>query len=147
MTALGLLVMTGVKLALLAIVGHSPPFLLYFGAVVVAAWFGGWVMGLLTTMVAGFLGVALFAPPSVQLATLGSDMLTRLVAFLGEGLLISLLADHAQLLPAVPDWRWGRRGDHTPWYPSMRLWRQRQAGDWAEVMGKVAAALAARVGV
>jgi tetratricopeptide (TPR) repeat protein len=49
------------------------------------------------------------------------------------------------LLPAVPDWRWGRRGERTPWYPTMRLWRQKQAGDWAEVVSQVAAALAARV--
>jgi Flp pilus assembly protein TadD len=48
------------------------------------------------------------------------------------------------LLPAVPDWRWGRRGDRTPWYPSMKLWRQRHAGDWAEVMARVAHGLATR---
>jgi Flp pilus assembly protein TadD len=50
------------------------------------------------------------------------------------------------LLPAVPDWRWGRRGERTPWYPSVRLFRQRQAGDWDDVMAKVAAALATRAG-
>jgi hypothetical protein len=45
------------------------------------------------------------------------------------------------LLPYVPDWRWGLEGDATPWYSTMRLWRQTRSGDWAEVMDRVAQAL------
>ena len=45
------------------------------------------------------------------------------------------------LLAKVPDWRWGLAGESTAWYPSLRLFRQRQAGDWAEPMGRVAAVL------
>ncbi|HEY2901442.1 MAG TPA: tetratricopeptide repeat-containing glycosyltransferase family protein [Polyangia bacterium] len=45
------------------------------------------------------------------------------------------------LLSHVPDWRWGRRGGETPWYPSLRLFRQRQAGDWAGVVADACAAL------
>lgn len=45
------------------------------------------------------------------------------------------------LLPFAPDWRWGLASDTTPWYPSMRLWRQDKPGDWAGVIGKVAKAL------
>lgn len=48
------------------------------------------------------------------------------------------------LLAQVPDWRWGLAGERSAWYPSMRLFRQRQAGDWAELMERVAAALPAR---
>jgi hypothetical protein len=33
-------------------------------------------------------------------------------------------------------------GETTPWYASARLFRQRRAGDWDEVMARVAAALA-----
>ena len=34
------------------------------------------------------------------------------------------------LLPYVPDWRWMLNRDDSPWYPTMRLFRQPKAGDW-----------------
>ncbi|WP_411872113.1 DUF6165 family protein [Vulcanococcus limneticus] len=45
------------------------------------------------------------------------------------------------LLKRVPDWRWGLEGDTTFWYPSMRLFRQKERGNWDEVMKRVAEAL------
>ena len=45
------------------------------------------------------------------------------------------------LLHKVPDWRWGLEGDTTFWYPSMRLFRQKERGNWSEVMERVADAL------
>lgn len=48
------------------------------------------------------------------------------------------------LLPEPADWRWGR-GETTPWYPTLRLFRQEQPGVWAPVIARVTAALAARV--
>ena len=45
------------------------------------------------------------------------------------------------LLKKVPEWRWGLEGDTTFWYPSMRLFRQDEQGDWNKVMERVAEAL------
>jgi tetratricopeptide (TPR) repeat protein len=46
-------------------------------------------------------------------------------------------------LTHVPDWRWGLHGDHTPWYATVRLFRQPRFGAWAPVFDQVAAELAA----
>jgi ADP-heptose:LPS heptosyltransferase len=40
-------------------------------------------------------------------------------------------------------WRWLHDRDDTPWYPSMRLFTQPRPGDWADVIGRVVAALSA----
>jgi tetratricopeptide (TPR) repeat protein len=37
-------------------------------------------------------------------------------------------------LHAASDWRWFRSGDSSPWYPTMRLFRQVRPGDWAPVV-------------
>ena len=41
------------------------------------------------------------------------------------------------------DWRWLRGRDDSPWYPTLRQFRQTAPGDWAGVVARVAAALAA----
>ncbi|NQW10639.1 MAG: hypothetical protein HQ481_12255 [Alphaproteobacteria bacterium] len=45
------------------------------------------------------------------------------------------------LLHVRPDWRWGLTGDTSPWFPSLRLYRQRDRGDWAPVLERVGADL------
>src|SRR5262249_43727700 len=40
-----------------------------------------------------------------------------------------------------PDWRWLTEREDSPWYPTLRLFRQRAAGDWAEVVARVCSAL------
>ena len=45
------------------------------------------------------------------------------------------------LLPCVPDWRWMTERSDSPWYPSLRLFRQSKRGDWAGVMARVVEAL------
>lgn len=49
------------------------------------------------------------------------------------------------IAPQVPGWRYGLQGEAMPWYPSVRLFRQAQAGDWAPVVGAVGDALEARL--
>ncbi len=45
------------------------------------------------------------------------------------------------LLAFNPDWRWMLEREDSPWYPTMRLFRQKQPGDWAEVFARVKSAL------
>ncbi|WP_051669676.1 tetratricopeptide repeat protein [Bryobacter aggregatus] len=45
------------------------------------------------------------------------------------------------LLPYAPDWRWLLHRDDSPWYPSMRLFRQPIAGDWRSVVRELRRAL------
>jgi len=45
------------------------------------------------------------------------------------------------LVPFAPDWRWTLDGEATPWYPTVRLFRQQGIGDWQAVIARVAAAL------
>jgi hypothetical protein len=45
------------------------------------------------------------------------------------------------LLPFFADWRWMTSGDTSPWYPTMRLFRQDQPGDWEPVFNAVREAL------
>ena len=45
------------------------------------------------------------------------------------------------LLPHAPDWRWMLNRDDSPWYPSMRLFRQPEGGAWEPVIAAVKAAL------
>ncbi|MBF0173321.1 MAG: tetratricopeptide repeat protein [Magnetococcales bacterium] len=46
------------------------------------------------------------------------------------------------MLPFVPDWRWLLFRDDSPWYPTVRLFRQRQSGDWDGVITRIREALA-----
>jgi tetratricopeptide (TPR) repeat protein len=41
------------------------------------------------------------------------------------------------LLPFAPDWRWMLGRDDTPWYPTMRIFRQSKSGDWDGVLKEV----------
>ncbi len=40
------------------------------------------------------------------------------------------------------DWRWGLDSERSPWYPSMRIFRQREPAGWDRVIAQVADALA-----
>lgn len=49
------------------------------------------------------------------------------------------------LLSYSPDFRWLAGRDDSPWYPGLRLFRQRKRGDWASVMAPLADALRHRL--
>jgi ADP-heptose:LPS heptosyltransferase len=42
------------------------------------------------------------------------------------------------LIPEPPEFRWMLDREDSPWYPTMRLFRQKRAGDWDEPMQRVA---------
>jgi len=45
------------------------------------------------------------------------------------------------LLPFSRDWRWLQAREDSPWYPTIRLFRQPEPGDWQSVMQNVRIAL------
>ena len=46
------------------------------------------------------------------------------------------------LIANPPEWRWMTGRSDSPWYPTMRLFRQTRAGDWDEVLQRVGSELA-----
>jgi ADP-heptose:LPS heptosyltransferase len=44
-------------------------------------------------------------------------------------------------LSVMVDWRWLREREESPWYPTMRLFRQKQLGDWPAVFERMAMVL------
>lgn len=49
-------------------------------------------------------------------------------------------------LKTVPDWRWMLSREDSPWYPTMRLFRQHERDAWQEVFGRIAHELASLAG-
>jgi hypothetical protein len=47
----------------------------------------------------------------------------------------------ALLVPFSPDFRWLMHRTDSPWYPTMRLFRQSALGDWSEPLAKLRAEL------
>jgi Tfp pilus assembly protein PilF len=45
------------------------------------------------------------------------------------------------LIPPVLDWRWMLERNDSPWYPTMRIFRQKHRGDWTAAVEEAAAAL------
>ena len=45
------------------------------------------------------------------------------------------------LLPFAPDWRWMLQREDSQWYPTMRLFRQSDRGDWNSVIRRVSESL------
>jgi hypothetical protein len=45
----------------------------------------------------------------------------------------------------VPEWRWLLDRTDSPWYPTMSLFRQTQAGNWSDVFSRMADCLSRQV--
>ena len=70
---------------------------------------------------------------SLDLLVMSDSALCHLAGALGAPVWVAL--------PYAPDWRWLLERRDTPWYPTMRLFRQPSRGDWASVFGQIAAEL------
>ena len=44
-------------------------------------------------------------------------------------------------MPVIGDWRWLLGRDDTPWYPTMRLFRQDTGGQWEPLFARIAEAV------
>jgi tetratricopeptide (TPR) repeat protein len=51
------------------------------------------------------------------------------------------------LIPFAPDWRWLLQREDSPWYPTMRLFRQPKIGDWQSVLERVRGELVLQTGI
>ncbi|MDP8952470.1 MAG: PAS domain S-box protein, partial [Actinomycetota bacterium] len=79
------------KLLLDPFLGEASPFLLFFAAVIIGAWFGGLRPGLLATALAALAGDFFFLPPTYSFLIYDFGEGLRLALFLLEGAFISLL--------------------------------------------------------
>jgi tetratricopeptide (TPR) repeat protein len=100
-------------------------------------------------------------PPGMRVETLGEEVVNNpdgfreMAAVMANlDLLVTSDTGPAHLAGALarpifvalshkPDWRWMNTGTTTPWYPTMRLFRQEANGDWPGVFARIAEAVAA----
>src|SRR5262249_51374521 len=95
-------------------------------------------------------------PASMRIETLGPDFdagphafIDTAAAMINLDLVITADTATAHLAGALarptwialkqaPEWRWLLHREDSPWYPTARLFRQRSAGDWNDVFGRMA---------
>ncbi len=91
--------------------------------------------------------------PVLDLAQRPTDFAETAAALFALDLLITVDTASAHLagalgrpawvaLPYAPDWRWQTARSDSPWYASLRLFRQPRPGDWASVAAAISASLA-----
>lgn len=77
------------------------------------------------------------AMQTLDLIVTADTAIAHLAGALGRPVFVAL--KHA------PDWRWMLEREDSPWYPTMRLFRQSERGDWDSVFHRIAAAVKARM--
>jgi len=87
-------------------------------------------------------GLFAFAAGSLAFAAFGAN---RFASVAADSTIVHLGGALGQkvwvMLSASPEWRYLWRGERMPWYPALRLFRQRRAGEWQPVIEAIAAAL------
>src|SRR5689334_25012575 len=73
--------------------GAGVPFILFYPAVALAAWFGGFWPGVLSTMLGGFTAWYIFIPPSFSWIVLDSSGAGQLIVFLFSSPFLSVLPE------------------------------------------------------
>jgi K+-sensing histidine kinase KdpD len=73
------------------------PFTTFYMPVAVAAWIGGFRVGVLATFLATFVGWYVFMPPALSFALPTTSNIEALVIFLATGTFISAVIKHAQV--------------------------------------------------
>jgi PAS domain S-box-containing protein len=75
------------------VLGAGVPFILFYPAVALAAWFGGFWPGVLSTVLGGLTAWYIFMPPSFSWMVLDPSSASQLIVFLLASLFICLLAE------------------------------------------------------
>ncbi len=81
-----------VKYALVLVTGENAGFIIYIPAVAIAAWYRGFLGGVLATVLGALADALLFMPPLQVLAVEVPESEVRLLAYLGGGLAVSFLS-------------------------------------------------------
>jgi PAS domain S-box-containing protein len=84
---------TGLRWALDPVIGEGAPLILYYFTVVLCAWYGGLLQGLLATALSVLIAWYLFIPLAYSFANKGPHVLPRLITYLLTGIVISFLAE------------------------------------------------------
>jgi hypothetical protein len=93
------------------------------------------------------LGIAALSPRTTDIADAAAAMCALDLVLCVDAMPAHLAATLGRptwlLLKHEADWRWMQGRDDTPWYPTMRLFRQPRASDWEALVRQVAAELRA----
>jgi K+-sensing histidine kinase KdpD len=93
-TLLAVTLATLLRFALIPFLNLEAPFILYFPAVVLCAWFGGLGPGLVATALGGVIALYFFFPPQYSFELSAPTVAAQLIIFSLAGALISVMAEN-----------------------------------------------------